>query len=166
MSFSVAQPTTYRCANARSFAWVQSIQVKTEVDGIVILPGNSDGLLHHRGDAILINIRHGEDMHVMATEQILLASVKSARGNDNNVLFTDFGCPPADICETTITQPGQGGKDHPMNVAGWRGFFRIEIGVGVDPYHANILMFRRRATDCAQCDAMVTAQYERKFVCT
>ena len=138
--------------------WIERIHIQAQVNGIVILSRDGDSLFHDIGHAVLVDIGHGEDVDVVCTQQCLLVRVEIACANNGNRVFIYLWRPTVCMSKVFITDTCKSRENHAMNIAGRRGVARVEVGVGVDPDNANVLINFRNTGNRTERDTMIATK--------
>src|SRR5579863_1761957 len=164
MRFAVGQATPDTCAHTWRILGIDRVYIEADMQPVSLPGGKFDGLLHDRGQAQAINLLHSEDVHSNFAQESLFAGIKVARTNNNHARWIDFAANTAQLHQPFITNTYQGCQGHTMNIATGRRFRRIEISMGINPYHAHGSARLDYSGDRSQRDAMVSTDYQREIV--
>lgn len=122
--------------------WIQRIHVKAQV-----YRGVADILechLHDLSDTMSIHVVHAKRLDAILPEDLLLAEINVSEADIDKLLGVDpmlLSEPPEDIrvLPWGFCEPREKRHGHAVNIPASGGMWRVDIGVGVNPYHGDLL---------------------------
>ena len=118
--------------------------------------------LHGSAHAHLVDITHVEDLEVLFMHEALFAFVDAANADLANPLRLDGRGVAADAGQLVRPEAAQACDRHAVDIAAWRECAGVEVGMRVEPDHAQLLaLFAAMLGDCADGtyrQTMVTAE--------
>src|ERR1051325_10081031 len=85
--------------------------------------------------------------------------------HQNTVVRTDFRRKIQNVCQLCWTQSHDGGQRHAVDVSARGTFWRVDVGVSVDPDEPDFFILTTvkfgNSRDCARAYGVVASEYER-----
>ena len=100
--------------------------------------GDADGFFHDGTEAALIDVAHGESADAGFPDVGLLHLVDVAEAHDDDAAGVHFRGEVEDVGEFAGAVAGDGGERHAVNVAARAGFWRVHVGMSVEPDEADV----------------------------
>ncbi len=135
MRFAIGESAGNRGAHTRRDFRVQAVDIEAHVEmGVVIHV--LQGELHDLPDAHLVDATHVEHVEILFVHEASLPRVHTANADLPHPSRTDRRRRTADLQQLARTEPAQARHGHAVQTAGRAEFTRIEIGMRIQPQHA------------------------------
>src|SRR5690606_7787902 len=162
--FAVVRAARHGGADTRRDAGVEEVDVEADVQvGVVVHAVQR--FLHDALHADLVDVAHVVDVQAVLLDQLLLALVDRADADLPHHVGRDRRRVTAEVGQFARAQAAQARHRHAVDVARRGDLAGVEVGVGVQPQHAQLLAglaaVARDTGDRAQAQAVVTAQQDR-----
>ena len=133
--------------------------------GIAVDGGQRE--LHCLAHAHLVDVAHVEHLQPHLVDQLFLTSIDRPDANLAQPFRLDRRHLTADLDQGLRPQPAQAGHRHAVEVATGGQLTGVEVGMSVQPQHAQFLArfaaVPRHRADRSQSQAMVATQQDRQF---
>mmetsp|Transcript_20990 Transcript_20990/g.81089 ORF Transcript_20990/g.81089 Transcript_20990/m.81089 type:complete len:387 (+) Transcript_20990:670-1830(+) len=163
VGLAVGRAAVDRGAHARCHHRVEEVDVEADVQmGVVVQRGQ--GQLHRVAHAHFVDEAHVEDFKVLLVHEAPLALVDAADADLAHPLRADRGHMAADLDQLLGPEAAQAGHGHAVDVAAGGEGAGVEVGMGVQPQHAQLLAHvaavAGHGADGAQAQAVVAAEQD------
>src|SRR5690606_7453818 len=164
LRLAVVRSARHGGADARRDAGVQEIDIEADVQvGVVV--HTLQCLLHHPLHADLVDVAHVVDVEAVLLDQFLLALVDRADADLPHHVGGYRRGVAAKVGQRVWAEAAQAGHRHAVDVAGRGNVAGVEVGVGIEPQHAQLLAglaaVAGDAGDRAEAEAMVATEQDR-----
>lgn len=141
---------------------VEGIDIEAQVDGARAVRRNMlDGHLDDLGDAVLVNLVHGEGLDAVLTEDLLLTSIDITETDVDQAVGGEAGLDPAELLE--LASDSKKERDRAAvdvtTVGGLRG---VNVSVSIDPDQTCIGVDSHGTRDSSKGDRVITTEGQGK----
>ena len=142
LRLAVGRPALDGGADAGGDVGVEEIDVEADVQ-VGVGVDRRQRQLHGVAHAHLVDVAHVEDLEAVLVHELLLAGVDAADADLPHPLRADRRHLAADLDQLLRAEAAQAGDRHAVDVAARRELVGVEVGVGVEPEDAQLLVRSR-----------------------
>ena len=143
MCFAIGHAARNRRANPRRLVRREAVEVEGDPDARRAVGRDRDRLFHHAAHAPFVDRAHGQGAKLPLADVFPFGFIGVAQADDRDVVRAHGRLDASHVHECAVAMAEQVRERHAMDVPGARAPGRIEVGVGIDPDHADPRLTRR-----------------------